>query len=422
MSEPARFLPRAAAAVLLAVALVVAAVACSTETAPTSTTSAPLTGSDLEQIQQATSAAGSTHYRGAITFPDGASGPLTGASQADRQAGSATFPVSTSSGSAEGAMTWVDGMIYVRRVVVPDDVPTDAWLRHADDLPYIQIPASAMTQGLLVPYDPYTLLAYLAGSKQVAVPAGTETVDGAELQRFTVDLSQTGASIVPGARRAEVLTDEHRRLRVARLVGDDTIEYQLSDFGADVSVSAPPSDQIGQPDRRPSGEAPVGPYEQIAAGTTQGVEWKVVGAPATNGGTCWRFDTSVDIHPVAATQPDGATCLAAFDPGAPAADRSAVVVDAGDGSPFDVLLTVAPTGSTVEMSFADGSRAAVPEVAPGLYLWTGPSSPLAVLLDLSVPGAAPVACGPGPVSDLSDLEDLPPEALAQLSNLPWLCI
>ena len=262
---------------------------------PTTRTNPDRPGSVIDQIKDATFAAESAAYTGQTRFADGASGPIEGVSQADPPAGEVTHPLATAEGVQDVTFLWLDGNVFIQRAVTPDSALVSATLRVETDKPWTRVDYQPLITSLYDAYDPFRLLERLALLEVVAEPQGTETVDGTELERYAVDMA--GLTVSPGgARTIELLTDTKQRLQVARLIGDDTIEYALKDFGTEVAPSPPAADQIGGSTRRPSVE-PTAPFETVAQGAVNGESWQLLRAPGTEGGSCWRVDSSVAARP-----------------------------------------------------------------------------------------------------------------------------
>jgi hypothetical protein len=254
------------------------------------------------------------------------------------------------------------------------------------------------------------------------VADGSESIDGDELDRYVVDVADL--PVTPGAaNQIELLTDADLRLRAVRLVGDDRIEYAIEEYGVAVRPVAPPAEQIGASARRPAVE-PTGPYEQVAQGTAPETgDWQLWRAPGTDGGTCWRLDVGAPLDPIAATQPDGATCIEAIDPTGAADEQVQVVVDAGAGAPFDLVVVTTPPGaSSARIRLADGTARPLTIDPGGFAVWVGPEQPVAVVLDVTAPDGEVVTCAPGAVTEFEDLEVLTREAIEQLDRQPWLCL
>ncbi len=222
----------------------------------------------IKQIRDATFAASSARYRGEARFADDSSGELDGMAAADPAQGDVMVPVQTAAGVQQGELKWVDGDLYIQRVEgTPAAGATGTigvFLRAATDRPWVRLPTQGIGQSLLSPYDPFSLLDQLTASVEVQ-PDGSESVDGRHLDRYVVDAAE-GAALVPGIRRAELLTDKDHRLVVVRLSGDQTIEYTMSDYGTAVSVAAPPDDQIAVAAPQNRGEDPTGDYVRVAGG------------------------------------------------------------------------------------------------------------------------------------------------------------
>ena len=380
----------------------------------------------LQEIKEATFAAGSAAYHGEVRFADGSSGPIDGTAAAAPSKGDVTTAVSSADGPRPTELVWVDGTLYIRRAV--GSTPAGAtgtggvFLRSDGDRPWVRLQTTGIGQALLVPYDPFVLLDQLSAvGPGVSFRAdGTETVSGRALDRFAVDAQGDGGGILPGIPRAELVADGNHRLVLVRLLGEQTIEYTLSEFGTEVSVTPPPDDQIALPQTVDNSEDPTGEYVQVASGVVDGVVWQVVRAPATGAGTCWRLDMQGQSDPIAPTEQDGATCLAAIDP---AIDEPVLVVaDTGSLAPLDGIVAVVPSGSQAVVRFVDGSSQKVPVDPSGFVVWVGPKDPMLVVLDVTLPDGNPEACGPGSISTLDDLDTIAPQDVPGLRDAPWLCL
>jgi hypothetical protein len=375
----------------------------------------------LEQIKVATFAAGSARYTGETRFADGTSGPIEGISQAEPAAGEVTYPVSTPTGIQEAKLVWLDDTLYTRRVVTDSPNSVSSTQRMPDELPWTRAPYNRIVVMTFDAYDPFRLLErleLLGGAEAVA--KGNEQVDGEALQRYDVDLADNPVAPA-GAQRIELLTDGEQRLEHVRLVGDDSIEYSLDDFGVEVTPTPPSDDEIGVPRPIP-GPEPAGPFEQVGQGVQAGVTWQLMRAPSTDEGTCWRLDTDLPLDPVA-PNPEGVTCISAFDPSGLPGDQAQAVADAGRDAPFDaVVFATGPTVVDARVVFADRSSQPLAVDPGGFVVYVGPKTPLAGVVELTTADGTVVTCGPGPVSEISDLRELPPEELADLDQRPWLCL
>jgi hypothetical protein len=375
----------------------------------------------IDQIKDATFAAGSARYAGEAHFADGATGAIEGVSQAEPPAGEVTRPVPTENGVQQVRTVWVDGQVYLERAVTTDPGAVSATLRLADERPWIQATYTPMLTASFDAYDPFRLVQRLAQLDVDAAPQGTETVDGDELDRYVVDMSSTPVAPA-GAQTIELLTDDQARLTVVRLLGELQIEYALDDFGTEVTPSPPAEDQIGEPRQQP-GPEPVGAYEVVGQGTSADVAWQLLRAPASDGGACWRLDTTPPLDAVAASESDGATCIEPFDPTAPAEAQVQIVADAGRGAPFDALAVVTPARSTgAELVFVDRSSEDLVVDPAGFVVWVGPKSPLAVVFEVTIPDGTMVSCGVGIISVPAEIGDLRPDELEDLDRTPWTCI
>jgi hypothetical protein len=402
---------------VLASSLLVLTVSCSSDD-----DGDPVDLDPLEQIKQATFAAGSAAYEGAVVFADGSTGPVAGTSQAEPPAGQVTYPLSTATGPQELEVIWTDGTIYVDRVVTAERGEVSLTQRVAESKPWVRSPYQGLTITVFQAYDPFRLLEWLTARNSVATPDGSEEVGSDELDRYVVDLS--GEPITPaGAQRIELLADADQRLHTVRLTGADRVEYSISEFGVAVDPTPPPADQIDVAGNDPAIQ-PTGPYEPVASGTSiDGVAWQLLQAPAPDGYTCWRLDAPGPLDPVAATQPDGASCIPPYDPEATIDQQVQIVVDSGGAAAFDAVVAVVPPGTTgAELLFDDASREQLTVDPQGFVVYVGPRDPFPTVLTVTGPGGIEAVCGPGSVSSLEDLGDLPADEVLRLASLPWLCL
>ena len=375
----------------------------------------------LDRIREATFAGGTAAYVGETRFADGTSGPVDGRSRAVPPTGEVSHPVRTESGLQEVTFLWVDSSIYTRRAVTTDAAAVSATLRLESDPPWSEAVYQPLGTVLFDAYDPFLLLDRLAVLDVSAEQQGTEALGEDELERYVVDMA--GVATSPGgAGTIELFTDADDRLQQVRLVGRDTIEYRITEYGIDVSPSAPPEDQVGTSLRPPS-VVPVGPFETVAEGTGTAGAWQLLRAPGTDGGTCWRMETDAPLDAVATTQADGVTCISAFEPDGLSDDQVQVVVDAGTATPFDALVAAVAPGSTqAQIQLADGTTQSLAIEPGGFVVWVGPKAPPAVVLEVTAPNGELVTCGPGVVSSLADYEELPLSERETLDRAPWLCL
>lgn len=382
----------------------------------------PTTGAGpLAQIRDATFAQRSASYSGETRFADGAAGPIDGTSQAEPPAGEVTHPVMTPTGPQPVTFLWDGSDLYVRRAVTGDTGTVSATLRLEGDPPWTRSTYQPLAVALFDAYDPFRLLDRLVALDRNAERQGAETVDGTDLERYVVDLSDLPVAPA-GARTVEMLTDDQQVLQVVRLSGDTTIEYRLADFGVEVAPSPPPADQVGTSLARPS-VTPTGPFEVVAQGSSEFGGWTLLSAPGTDDGRCWRLDTETPLDAVSTTQADGVTCFPAVDPDAVADEQVRVVADAGSGAGFDAVAVAVPAGTTdVSLQFADGTRTDLPVDPAGVVVWLGPKEPLALVLEVTTPDGAVVSCSPGSVIELDDLQLLSEAERAALDRAPWLCL
>jgi hypothetical protein len=236
------------------------------------------------------------HFEGEIDFAKG------------RSALRSTYDAGTEVGTHETETRLVDGYTYFEAADGPEGVRTAGttpWYR-------LRLPGSSTTMlpmGSSVDVTGYLDLLESMGVQTEVV--GAETVRGTPTTRYRV--TPEAPSNVPAQLQAvssfashrsdtgsiELWADDAGRLRRLRTdFGRDSSEegggggsYSLEvfDFGAPVTIEAPPLDQVTtQPPASPDPDA----YQLVASGHDDGAAWKVYAAPMP-GGRCLAVEADV---------------------------------------------------------------------------------------------------------------------------------
>jgi hypothetical protein len=201
---------------------------------------------------------------------------------------------------------------------------------------------------------------------------GPDAVRGTPTTRYRItpatppnvpaEMRALGAEPSSGSRSAsvELWADEAGRLRRFRteLGGQGSggrYEVELFDFGAAVTIEAPPLDEVTT---QPSGPEP-GDYKMVASGRSDGSAWKIYTAPQ-EGGQCLAVEADVPAYYASIRGSDGGR----VDLGCSASAASGAMAG---GDPNGVVTDVDLTGwaDPEALPLADGRALLVSEVPDG---------------------------------------------------------
>ena len=97
----------------------------------------------------------------------------------------------------------------------------------------------------------------------------------------------------------DLWVDSQQRLRrVHGVVGNRTIDYDVTDYGVAVDIAPPAGNEIAPPNTNPPPNpyTPVGPFTPVTSGALpQGGTWTVLKAPSASEGSCYRIDFSTPL-------------------------------------------------------------------------------------------------------------------------------
>ena len=167
---------------------------------------------------------------------------------------------------------YVDGVMYLGSPQLDQVIPGKSWL--SIDLSSLQKAAGAAPSGDLggLGNDPAVELQMLAQEGNTVVATGPSTIDGVAVQGYSVQISaaavanelknadlpswlrQAASQVKAQDTTMDVFVDQAGLLRAVRMhvketlgseaSSDVTMTIGLSDYGAPVTITAPPADQV----------------------------------------------------------------------------------------------------------------------------------------------------------------------------------
>lgn len=378
----------------------------------------------LAAVQRATEAEGTAKVEG-TKARDGREGSFEGAYSADPRQAVVTLPVFLPDGSVdERELRVVDGAMYAQRVVASEEVLADPalpvadriFLRRSAEAAWLRRPASALTVAGPAVAGPFVLLDTLASA---SVDLGEPRRDG-ELMRYEPTAPALSALQIGGI---SLWIDGEQRLRRVRLESSaSTYDYEVTEYGVEVDVVAPPEDDVTETGTSTgTAVAPAGNWERVSNGVQAGVTWELERAPATNGGACWRFSSTPRLVDV-----DVACASAPGQPEAPPEFAVEFPFTTGGTGSADVVVAVATVDvADARFAFVDGTTAPAVTSAfsngTGALVWIGPTEPPVVAAALTTADGTELSCGPGSVATAADAQGLTAEELAEQRTYPWAC-
>ena len=252
--------------------------------------------------------------------------------------------------------------------------------------------------------------------------AESETIGGKGASGFVAKIP-TPIGNVNGIARLTVWVDGSQRIVRIEAVSNTGVHssYDVTKASRSPKVSEPAAKDVEGNDQAP--DAPSGPFVPVATGDAGGVAYQVLRAPSTTHGTCWKVESTPTYHATGVPAKDGSVCVPTLEPKGPEFARYQFAIDANDKTPYELFGILVPAGSTAEMTLLDGSRHPVPyDPGSGLVLYSGPATPVAVLMTVDLPGGPHLVCGPGPIGDRSDLAQLDPADVPDLRWQAWNCL
>lgn len=394
------------------------------------TTTAPRADPTLASIVEATGRAGALGLRGTAVSASGARGPVVGTVAGDGSKGTVTFPAFFGDLTTTVEARWLDGVLYLRREPVPAEKakanPASFYLVAAPGKPWMAVTLVPVVQLSLAGYDPAAVLQLLRSGKAQLEDRGTTRLGKLEARHFRVQARGLVGGLAGARPQVELWADDDHVLRRLRIAGPAaTITYDLNPGARLPTLAPPPPDQVFPnlaARSAPADEQPTGPFEPVASGTSNGVRWTLLRAPAGEGRACWRFDATPAISQAGGVG-TGPRCLDAV-PAAPAGDDSVRFVVDGDGTGGrDAVAVAVPPGTKrVTLGFEGGRTEDLP-LTGGVAVWVGPPTPIAAYIGVTLSDGTALDCGPGWVTTLDDIAGgLSADQRASLRRAPWACL
>jgi hypothetical protein len=314
-------------------------------------------------------------------------------------------------------LLWVDKVMYINRstATLPDTDALAIFTRPAASKPWRAIQLNGgIADAVPSAFSPAALLQWL---KRLNVPtkdAGSERV-GSVNAKHIVTTRPVVIGIWTGATVDLWLDKSDRvvRVKISNPVGG--AQYDVTNYGVEVSVTKPPTDQI-ETQSETVATKPDGPFTTVKSGTTNGVTWKLERAKGTNDTTCWRWTAT----PKLAEQTAGPRCLKAPAKDATADDQTEFLVNGNGQGSYDALAVALPPGvKSIQLGRVGGKLESVP-VQDSPLVWVGSPSPFPAYLGLTMNNGDIVDCAAGAITTPDDLGD--PRATASAETAAWGCL
>lgn len=395
-------------------------------TACTSGSSAKLGGKplNLRHVVDATKALGKVDTTGEIRNGN-KRGSVVGAYDYAATLANLSIPVLAPTGTpragylVKGKEAWIDRPAYTG--LLPRDPYASPLLRRPGTKSWLSTgPNLAYVVAILGGYDPVMLGTFLRYAEVTMLRVGSESLHGRAVEHYRASLTATKPTVFH-LRAVDLWVNARKQLVRVKLLttAKNVVTYDVRPRITGVEVTPPPPNEIensGAP--TPIGPALTGPYTQVGSGTANGISFTIERAPATNGVACWRVQSTPAFVASATDREDGARCVAtptASDP----TDQVLFPIDSGAGSPYELLGALLPEGATATLTMTDGSTRPFTRGDAGVAIYAGGPEPGPAFLAVSLPTGEKLACGPGPISALTDVEG---SSAPDLAPQPWSCL
>jgi hypothetical protein len=406
---------RRALAVALAAALVLAG--CSDDDSSGDGNGPEETDSVLVDIREATAAAGGMRLEGTLTTADGDEGDVAISVAHEPARGEVALGVSS------GALGGTAGHTELRWD------GEDLWIR-LDDEGAVLEPERPWRTGLYteqtalvtMPYDPLVLLDSLVAAPVDSVTADQADPDEGGQRRLDIRVVGIPAAATGYGEGALWVDDEDRVTRI-RLAGRGrTLEVRVVERGIDVAVTPPGEDEIGTPGGPPA--VAEGPWQLVREGRDDatGVTWALERAPGSRGTVCWRLVADPPLESALRTGPQGETCQEPFGPDDEPDDQALFLVDSSGATPYDALVLLVPAGSQATVVDLAGTQQPLAVDEDGFAFWFAPRDAFAVAMVVVLPDGFEIECGPGLITEYSDLDLVPADQRESLLDEGWSCL
>ena len=378
----------------------------------------------LATVVAAMQKAGSGRINGSIDGPKGTKpGTVSGEWSGD-MTGSASVRagfVSRTGTKVPTELRWTAKTLYIKRatVTLPANDTLVIFTRVAKFKPWRKFGLGpGITEALGSAFSPLALLKELQQVKAAPTAHGGETVGNVSTTRLSVRLTSvlgiwTGSTV-------DVWVDEHhlvRRVRIETPAGG--VQYDVTDYGARVDVTAPAPNTITDESELVKIQA-AEPFKTVASGTSAGVSWSLQRAAGTQGTTCWRWQAS---RPLAQQlqAPEAGRCFRPVDPDATPDDQTQFLVYGNGKGSYDALAVVLPrSAKKLVLGFVGGKTQPVPVPVGTPLVWVGPPSPFKAYLGITLANGSLVDCGAGAVTTVDDLTN--PTLTGPAETAAWACL
>jgi len=369
----------------------------------------------------ATRAVHGARLNGTITDGEGHVGKVDGTwAGGPREKGNGDIDLQVPLGATfnDVEIRWTNGSVYVRRAIARANTVTNAFqlplYRTAGQQEWSQGSASGLGVNFITnAFDPPSLLDLIGG---IARPLeSSATIDG----KPVTELKSAKPVIVglwTGASVGVFVDNRHRAVRVKITSPDGGTSYDLTNFGATVDVPLPPASDIALSTNVRIQLATA--FQLAASGTTNGVRWRLLSAPTTDGQVCWRWDATPPIEQVGANGPQRSRCITPPRADAPLEEHVRFPVESNGLGSYNALVALVPNApKALDLGFVGGLIEPQKLVSP--LVWIGPTSKTPAYLGITMPNGTHLDCGAGPVGSPADLKDS--SLTGSAATDPWTC-
>jgi hypothetical protein len=348
---------------------------------------------EIKTVADSTQAAGTARYEGSYQ-PSGRKGPGRGRFEGeidfdhDRSAVRARSDAYEGLPAQESETRSIDGYLYLHSPPRPPDpvgepaapaMPTTPWTR-------MRFPGSRAA--LLPMGSSGDVTGYLDALESMGAGTevvGTETVRGVATTRYRVtpgvppkvpaqvDALDHFSFDTSGEGSVDLWADAQGRLRRFRSEsrgsdseagdggsdskGSGVYEFEVFDYGAPVTIEAPPPDQVTT---LPFGSAEPGDYRLVASGSSDGSSWKIFTAPRDDG-RCLAVEADVPAYVSLMRGSDDGR----VDLGCSSSASSSSVATGGDPNGVVTHVDLTEPADPEALPLADGRALLVSEVPDG---------------------------------------------------------
>jgi hypothetical protein len=316
-------------------------------------------------------------------------------------------------------LRWTDGVLYINRAVVPVEAAESVaiFTRVAKFKPWRKLTLQGgVVNVVAAAFSPLAVLQRLQSVKQAPTVHRGEQVGSVKATRLT-----SSAPLLIGiwpAATVDVWVDGSNRVVRVRIANPDGgMQYDVTDYGTKVDVTAPPATEITGASELTKIQA-IEAFRTAASGRNTGVTWALQRARGTQDTTCWRWQATPSLGQQL-KQPAEGRCLRPIDADAGPDDQVQFLVYGNGFGTYDALAVQLPSGvKKLVLGFAGGKTQTIPVTNP--LVWVGPSSPLPAYLGVTMNDGTAVDCGAGAVTTKDDLTNT--EFTQAAATAAWACL